>query len=92
MADFAQIEQDLERNSLVLLRSDIAVALTLTDIASKAEKDSDRRTRNQATARRAYDQIRRLLGRLRLREDQKNEMNDKLDLLKSELGKLGEQF
>jgi hypothetical protein len=92
MANFAHIEQDLERNSLVLLRSDIAVALTLTKIASNATKDSDRRIRNQASARRAYDDIRRLMRRLRLGEEQKNEMNDKLEVLKSALRKLGEQF
>ena len=92
MADFAQIEHDLERNGYILLRSDIDVALTLTKIASKAKKDSDRRTRNQATARRAYDQILRLLGRLRLGEEQKNEVKDKLEVLKSALRKLGEQF
>jgi hypothetical protein len=66
--------------------------MTLIRIAATAPKDSERRTRNRAKARRAYDDISRISRRAGLTAIERQQVNDKLAELRSALEQLGEVF
>lgn len=76
---------------LDFLRSEIVTGLTLARIAHDANRQ-DRRTRNSINARKAYDAVVHFMPRVNLNPEETNEMKTKLEHLKSELEKLGEEF
>lgn len=82
----------LDRTGFSFLLNDVEIALTLTRIAQDAESDPEKRARNQKNARRAYDAVTSLMGRVALTGEEEQELTQKLVQLKSELHLLGEEF
>lgn len=72
--------------------SDLDLAITLTRIASDSQEDSEKRGRNQANARQAYDTISRISARAVLNEEERQQVKEKLNQLRSALERLGEVF
>ena len=72
--------------------SDLDLAMTLARIASDSQEDSEKRERNQANARQAYDTISRISARAVLSDKERQEVKEKLNQLKSALERLGEVF
>ena len=72
--------------------TDLELAITLAQIASDAQEDSEKRERNRSNAREAYDTIRRISSHAVLTDEQREQVNDKLEVLRSALEKLGEVF
>jgi hypothetical protein len=91
LTDLMASLERLNRYSAEFLKTDIEVALTFGSIARQSD-DSAKRERNRQHARRGYDTIRRLLGRVKLSRDEEQVLSEKLMLLKSELECLGEVF
>lgn len=71
------------------LKLDLQTALTFTQLALQAE-DGVKRERNQRAARKAYDTILRLVGRVTLTDDEARSMGKSLERLRSDLIRLGE--
>jgi hypothetical protein len=86
------IEEKLKRTGAGFLSQDIETALTFIRLARSAEDNSEKKLRNQANARKAYDVVRNLAATLLLSPIQRNEINQKLGKLKIELEALGEHF
>jgi len=82
----------IEKTGATFLITDLGVAMTLTRIASGAGEDSEKRIRNQASARRAYNQVSRISHHARLTDNQRQNVDDKLVELRSALETLGEVF
>jgi hypothetical protein len=82
---------ELNRTSTEFLKTDVETALTFSSIALQTE-DLSKRQRNCRNARRGYDTIVRLAGRVRLSIDDERFLFEKLLRLKSELQRLGEVF
>jgi hypothetical protein len=74
------------------LISDLEIAFTMTSLALNAHADSDKRSRNQHNARRAYDAVVRLSEKLDLTASEREQMDERLAQLKSALQELGESF
>ena len=72
------------------LRSELRTGFTLTGIA-RDSRDRARAERNRANARKAYDAVLRFVPRVALSPDETNEINAKLEQLRSELQRLGEE-
>ena len=83
---------DFNANRVHFLKVDLDIALTFADIALNAGADSEKRIRNQANARKAYDNAIHLLRRLTLANVEVREVDQKLRRLKSALQELGEFF
>src|SRR5215470_3107036 len=50
----------IEKTGATFLITDLRLAMTLTHIASEADVESEKRARNQANARHAYDDVSRI--------------------------------
>ncbi len=87
-----QIWRDLSSTGLDFLRIELKTANTFTRIAASASPLSARKTRNQASARTAYNKVEELRGRLQLSNSDLRDINRGLNRLKSALEKLGEKF
>ena len=74
---------------LAFLRAELQTGLTLARIAQSA-KDADKRNRNLLRAREAYEAVLHFMPTVILTLSQSNEIQSKLDRLKSELQKVGE--
>jgi hypothetical protein len=72
------------------LRSELSTGLTLTGIAQDS-RDQARRNRNRTNARKAYDAVKRFVPRVPLLPDEIGEINSKLEQLRSNLQRLGEE-
>jgi hypothetical protein len=81
----------LHRTSAEFLKTDVETALTFSSIALQSE-DLSKRARNCRNARRGYDTIVRLAGRIQLSMDDEQFLTKKLVRLKGELERLGEVF
>jgi hypothetical protein len=79
----------LNRASAEFLKTDVETALIFTSIALQTE-DFSKRQRNRQNARRGYDTVVRLAGRIRLSDDDEQFLTERLARLKSELQRLGE--
>ena len=77
--------------STEFLKIDIETALTFSGTALQSDSQV-KRERNRRAARRAYDTVLCLLGKVRLSEDEAQVISGKLERLKSELTRLGEQL
>ena len=89
MNEQAKLQPELSQAGYEFLMSDLAVALTLTRIASRSAADSDKRLRNVHNARRAYDTVRKLAERVSLTGSQLQNLVEKLQAVKSALEKVG---
>jgi hypothetical protein len=87
-----RLRNSLNQNSLEFLNTDIETALILAAIARNASRGSDKRERNIANARRAYDAITRLAKRVKVTPEQAELLDHKLEKLKTSLQQLGETF
>jgi hypothetical protein len=74
---------------LEFLRTELHSGLTLAKL-SRTANHSAKSERNRANARKAYDAVLRFMGRVLLTGKEAKEVNTKLNHLKSELRKLGE--
>ena len=74
------------------LMTDSRVGFTFAHLASKAAAGSEKRIRNQANARKAYDAVLSGSRKMSLSEDERQELTAGLDKLRFALEVLGEQF
>ena len=74
------------------LMTDSRVGLTFAHLASKAAAGSEKRLRNQANARKAYDTVLNVSGTTSLSALERQELAEGLDRLKAALEALGERF
>jgi hypothetical protein len=81
----------LNRASADFLKTDVETALVFSSIAMQAE-DPSKRQRNRQNARKGYNTIVRLIGRIRLTDEDEQFLSEKLGRLKLELLRLGEVF
>jgi hypothetical protein len=81
----------LNRTSAESLKTDVEIALTFSTIALRTE-NIPKRQRNGRNARKGYDTILRLVGRVRLTSEDEQFLSEKLARLKLELQRLGETF
>ena len=82
----------IERTGATFLLTDLDVAMTFTHIAGDAAEDSEKRNRNRATARHAYDDVLRISSRAVLTDNERQDVDEKLAELRSALKQLGEVF
>ena len=87
-----QIWRDLTATGLDFLHTELRTASTFVQIAASAAPHSARKTRNQASARTAYNKVKDLSDRLHLSDSELRHINTGLDRLKSALEDLGEKF
>ena len=84
--------KDFDQIGFEFLINDLDLALTMTERASSAESDSDKRVRNTSNARHAYNTVLHLRNRVNLNGGQEEEFSTKVAHLKSALMQLGEVF
>ena len=82
---------DKNRPDVDFLRAELLTGRTLSHIALRSMNE-EKRIRNQANARKAYDAILRFLPGSNLDVEQAAEIKSKLEELKSDLRLLGEQI
>lgn len=85
---FDQIAQ----TAATFLITDLGVAMTLIRIAGNAAEGSEKRNRNRANARRAYDAVSRISAHVFLAADDRQVVDERLAELRSALEQLGEVF
>lgn len=83
--------KDPDYASPEFLFTDIDVAMTFLDVA-EATRINESVTRNKQNARRAYDAVSGLLGKLTLNADDRQRVETKLVVLKARLEAVGQQF
>lgn len=76
----------------MFLITDSKLGMTFAGIASGAPASSEKRTRNQANARKAYDAISRISIRIFLSDREREDVDGRLAQLRSALNALGEFF
>ena len=84
--------EQAEKTGAAFLITDLEVAMTLVHIAESAAEDSEKRNRNRANARHAYDAVSRISSHAVLTDDERQEVDEKLAELRSALQGLGEVF
>lgn len=82
----------VEKTGATFLITDLDLAMTLTHIADDAAHDSDKRSRNKANARRAYDSVLRISDHALLAPADRKIVDEKLAELRSVLERLGKVF
>jgi len=90
--DHSPMGRDLNATALQALKVDLDTALTFARIAEQDTSDAEKRHRNQTNARKAYDTIVHYTKRLEFTAQERQDIADKLRLLKSALMRLGEAF
>jgi hypothetical protein len=90
--DSSPIGRALNSNNVEFLKIDLETALTFATIALESPDDPDKKTRNQARARQAYDFVIERQRTLRINETDATEIAEKLKELKFALAQLGEKF
>jgi hypothetical protein len=86
------LREHLNRNSYQLLKVDIEAGLTFARIAVGAERESDKRTRNQRNGRAAYDSVQHLRKHVSMTTEQEQKLDSALAELRTALEGLGENF
>ena len=71
------------------LKNELQTGITFADLALSAKHD-DRRERNKANARKAYDTALRFMSTLSPTPETTTELNDRLEHLRHQLKQLGE--
>ena len=92
MTKAARTLEQIEKTAATFFISDLELAMTLTRIASNASEDSEKRIRNQANARHAYDDISRMSNTALLTDEERREVDNRLEELRSALQQLGEDL
>ena len=82
----------IEKTGVTFLITDLDLAMTLTRIAGDAAEDSEKRNRNQANARHAFDDVSRISHHASLTDNERQSVDDKLGELRFALEQLGEVF
>ena len=90
--DHSKVGRDLNKTAVQVLTTDLDAGLTFAKIAEQDGNDADKRHRNQANARKAYDSVVHYKERLETTAEQKQDLDVKLKLLKAALKRLGEKF
>ena len=80
----------MNRASVDFLKIDLETALTFLKIARQAQ-DSARKERNRRAARKAYETVAKLVGKVELNDEDRRILIDGLQQLQKELEALGEQ-
>ena len=88
---FLAAEEKFNHTGTDFLKIDLTTALTFAQTAL-ATDDPVKKKRNQASARRAYDTVLRLVQRVTLNDADASELKRGLARLKSDLMALGEVF
>ena len=83
--------QQLNATNADFLRIDVETALTFSQMALETD-NPEKRDRNRRNARKAYDTITHLRGKVVFTAAQEEHMNEKTEHLKRDLTKLGEKF
>jgi hypothetical protein len=91
MDEILASQADLNRKSTDFLKTDLETLLILTKIALDSD-NAEKRTRNRQSARKGYNTILRLIGKVNLTQDDADFFSQNLRRLKSELQILGETF
>lgn len=86
------IGRDLNAVSVEVLKTDLKTGITFAHIAQQSTSDPEKKKRNQANARKAYDSVLDYENRLEIAQEDKLDMAEKLTRLKSVLIQLGEVF
>ena len=81
----------MNRAATEFLKIDLETALTFLNIARQAH-DSARKERNRRAARKAYDTVIKLIGKVELNDLDRQTVTDGLLQLRRELETMGEQF
>ena len=87
-----RILDDIRETGATFLITDLDVAMTLAHIAQDAAEDSEKRSRNTANARHAYDDVSRISSRALLTGGERRDVDEKLAELRSALEQLGDVF
>ena len=82
----------IERTGARFLTTDLGLAITLTRVAGGAAEDSEKRSRNLANARHAYDDVSRISRHASLTHNERQNVDHKLAELRTALERLGEVF
>jgi hypothetical protein len=90
--DFSRIGRALNCNSVEFLKVDLETGLTFAKVALESVDDVDKKTRNQARSRQAYDFVIERQQGLRIDDEDAKEIFQKLKELRLALAALGEQF
>lgn len=87
-----QAVEQVEKTGAKFLITDLGLAMTMIHIASDADVESEKRARNQANARHAYDDVSRIRLHVPLSEHERQDVDHRLAELRSALEELGEVF
>ena len=91
MDEIFDSRERINRASTDFLKIDVDTALTFLHVARNAS-DNFRRVRNLRAARKAYDTVLRLIGKVKLNSEDSEILRRGLERLKSELEDMGESF
>jgi ATP-dependent Zn protease len=91
MDDLLASRERLIRTSVEFLKIDLATALIFAKIARES-RDNIRKKRNLGAARKAYDTMQRLMGKVEMGDRDTQFLHQGLAQLKNELLELGETF
>jgi hypothetical protein len=90
--DDSEMGRELNAVSVDVLKTDLNTALTFARIAQNSKDDPEKKNRNQANARKAYDTVLDYQKRLELTDKDKLDISEKLRVLRSAVTALGEVF
>jgi hypothetical protein len=83
---------DFNRTGFAFLMTDLELALTMTDIAMRADRNPEKRARNTQNARHAYNTVLRLRRLVVFSDREQEQYVTQLSYLKSALIQLGEKI
>lgn len=92
MTSDSQLEATVNQVRVDFIKTDAGCGLAFAEIAVRASNSSEKRSRNQAHARKAYDTVACWRHRLRLSESDAGWLDKKLAELRAILESIGERF
>ena len=90
LAKSAHLMDEIRKTGVNFLKTEVAMGLSFAKSAMESKEGSDKRSRNTAHARKAYDTISRQGGSKAIQIDLQ-ELEPKLTELKKALGQLGQR-
>ena len=85
-----KIINEVNRTAFEVLITDLETALIFIRIASESGSDSEKKSRNRANGRRAYDTMLRLNKKFKYTRGERKQLDEKFNEVKSALERLGE--
>ena len=85
MPDVKDAARRTRANRLLLIRTELDLALTLASAAANARRDAERKARNEQQARLAYETATHLLAGADLSPAERTELGPKLQRVKTSL-------